>query len=503
MLFLKKLNKDYNMYTKQELHDQKIGTSSLYLIQLFSTFSYGILYSTLILFITKGLKMDDVVAATITASFIAFNYTLRLIAGFISGKFFSHRISVVIGSVFQGIGCFFLYKYELYIGLAFYLVGLGFTITCINCLLTQFYHKDDKNREKVFMFNYSIMNFGFLIAYFISGYFEKIQNYKLLFLISAISNIIPLILLLFFFKFFKDKKTTFSSLKISKRTLYRILGAISVVLITICLIWLIRHSTISHILIIVLSIAMFLLMIFYSIVQKTKIQKEKLWAFLILTVMSIIFWTLYTAIPMALTLFIENNVDRNILGFIVPPQWVLSINTILIVVGGPLLAIIFKRLRHKGRKISLPFQFSVALFLIGFAFLFLGFSTNFASKIGLIGFYWIVIGYFLQTVGELYIAPVSYAMVGQLVPDKLQNIMMGITMLTTGIAAIFSNMFARIALGSSKETNPLITNPHFAKMFYIMGGVTIVAGIIMTLLIPLINNLIKEKDIKKTSPELI
>jgi POT family proton-dependent oligopeptide transporter len=481
------------MYTKQELKDQKAGTYSLYLIQLFSTFSYGVLYSTLILFITKGLQMSDVVAATITASFIAFNYTLRLISGFISGKFFSHRTSIVVGSVFQGIGCYFLYLYELYIGLAFFLVGLGFTITCLNCLLTKFYHKDDKNREKVFMFNYSIMNFGFLVAYFISGYFEKIQNYKLLFLISSLSNIIPLILLLFFFKFFKDRQTHFSDLKQSKRNIYRVYGSLLVIFTTASLIWFIRHSFISHVLIVLFSIAMLFLMIYYAMTQKSKIQKEKLWAFLILSVMSVIFWMLYITIPMGLTLFIENNVQRTFFGFTVPPQWILSINTIFIIFGGPILALIFKKLRSEGKKITLPFQFSTALYLIAFAFILLGFSIYFVNNSGFVAFWWIVLVYFLQTVGELYISPVSYAMVGQLVPHRLQNIMMGITMLVTGIAAIFANMFAAIGLGSSKSINPTVTNPYFAKMFYIMGGITLLAAILMTILIPAVNKLIREK----------
>jgi POT family proton-dependent oligopeptide transporter len=491
------------MYTKKELHEQKIGTYSLYTIQIFSTFSYGILYSTLILFITKGLKMNDVVAATITASFIAFNYTLRLISGLISGKFFSHRTSVAIGSIFQGIGCYFLYLYELYIGLAFFLVGLGFTITCLNCLLTQFYHKDDKNREKVFIFNYSIMNLGFLIAYFISGYFEKIQNYKLLFLIGALSNIIPLILLFFFFKFFKDKRTQFSDLKKAKRNINRIYGSLLVIFATISLIWFIRHSEISHILIILFSIAMLFLMIYFAITQKNKIQKEKLWAFLILSVMSVIFWMLYISIPMALILFIENNINRTFLGFTIPPQWILSINNILIVLGGPVLALIFKKLRSKGKKITIPFQYSTALYLIAFAFILLGFSTFFAANSGLIAIWWIVLAYLLQTTGELYLSPVSYAMVGQLVPHRLQNIMMGITMLVTGIAAIFANMFAVIGLGSSKSTNPSVTNPHFAKMFYIMGGITLLAAILMTILIPFVNNLIKEKAVKDVEKEPI
>ncbi|MBN2479143.1 MAG: MFS transporter [Parachlamydiales bacterium] len=483
------------MYTKEELAHQKIGTKVLFIIQLFAIFGYSVLNCTLILYITNALGLDDVIGSTIVASFIAFIYTIRLIGGFISGRFFSHRVSFLIGAVFQLIGFYFLYLYQLYIGLAFFLTGAGISMTSIYCLLTGFYHPLDDKREKAFLWIYSFMNVGFIIGYIISGIFENFKNYKALFAISSLTNLIPILLLIFSWKLFHDKKTHYLDLTKHKKKYFNIFGVLIIIGITTALIWLVKYSFVSNKIIIGFSVIMAGMIIYFALKQKAKIASEKIWAFLILSIMSVIFWTLYTTIPTALTLFIEHNINRMVLGFKIPPQWALNINGIVIVIFGPLLAYFFNSLRKKGYIISVPIQFTLALFLIALSFIVLGISTYFADPKGLISFSWIIISYTLLSFGELFISPISYAMVGKLIPHRLQNIMMGITMLVTGIAAVFANIFSKMAVGASYDTNPLVTNPHFQRVFFIMGLGTVVAGFIMLALVPILHKLIKEKRV--------
>ena len=157
------------------------------------------------------------------------------------------------------------------------------------------------------------------------------------------------------------------------------------------------------------------------------------------------------------------------------------------------MAYLYKILRKKGINISIPIQFTLSLFLIGLAFILLGISTNFSDKSGFVNINWIVFSYFLQALGELCIGPIGYAMIGQLIPHKLQGIMMGSWMMLTGIAAIFANIFSKIAIGATKSIDPLITNPYFSKTFNLLGVLTIVGGIIMLVLVPFLHKLIKEK----------
>ena len=73
-----------------------------------------------------------------------------------------------------------------------------------------------------------------------------------------------------------------------------------------------------------------------------------------------------------------------------------NINTLVIVVGGPLLAWWFNRLRARGCNIDIPLQFSGSLFCIGLGMLVLPLGINMAGGDGLVAFKWIVISYVLQ-----------------------------------------------------------------------------------------------------------
>ena len=104
-----------------------------------------------------------------------------------------------------------------------------------------------------------------------------------------------------------------------------------------------------------------------------------MWAYLILTLGSLVFWSLYQMAPNGLQLFAVNNVDRAVWGVEVAPQWIQNINTVVIVVGGPLMSALFARLRARGWKIDIPQQFAASLILMGFGFLALPVGIAFAD----------------------------------------------------------------------------------------------------------------------------
>src|SRR3990167_2042956 len=81
------------------------GAGALFLIQIFSTLSFSVLYSTLILYATKGLKMNDTLATSITGSFVALNYFLHLLGGYVGGRYLSYRSLFGLGMVSQILGC--------------------------------------------------------------------------------------------------------------------------------------------------------------------------------------------------------------------------------------------------------------------------------------------------------------------------------------------------------------------------------------------------------------
>jgi POT family proton-dependent oligopeptide transporter len=230
--------------------------------------------------------------------------------------------------------------------------------------------------------------------------------------------------------------------------------------------------------------------------QQRQIEaRNKLWAYIILALTGVIFWTLYQLAPMGLMLFIERNVDRHYLGMIIPPQWVQNINTFVIILGGPLLSIAFSRLRERGIRITIPLQFSFALLMIGIAFAILPIGIHFANPQGFSGFNWILASFVFQSIGELFISPIGYAMIGQLAPLRLQGLMMGTWMMTTGVAATLSDYFSKMALGITHSADPLVTNSSFSHTFSLLGWSSIATGLALLLVLPLMIRLMHEKTL--------
>ena len=469
---------------------------ALYIIQIFSTLSFSVIYSTLILFTTKGLHLSADTSVAITGTFVAFNYFLHLLGGYIGGRFLSYRLLFCLAMLFQTAGCIILSisnLESLYWGLAIFLTGCGLNVTCINCMLTQLFDPEDKNRESAFLWNYSGMNIGFLIGFTLSGIFQFDQNYSALFLIAGASNVLAFLIALANWRFLKDIGTQLILAKVGKQLRLGIVGITILIVLTLLLRWFIDHSSISSEFIIVTSIIMFLVIIGLIFMQRAKAAEKKMWAFLILALSSLIFWTLYQMAPMGLTLFFLHNVDRTILGFAIPPQWLLNINTLIIIIAGPTLAYVSKRLRQKGIMIRIPIQFGIALLLIGIGFAGLPIGIHFANAQGISSFSWIAICYVCQSLGEIMISPIGYAMIGQLIPRKLQGLMMGTWLMITGVAATLSNFFSQNSFDPSKLSYPLETNPTFSTTFNILGWSSIAAGVILFILTPFLKKLIQEK----------
>ncbi len=474
------------------------GAGALFSIQMFSTLSFSVLYSTLVLYATNGLKLSDAVSTGITASFIAFNYALHLLGGYIGGRYLSYRVLFCIGMISQIVGCIFLSFNTLtffYWGLATFLAGCGLNVTCINCMLTQLFKPQDKRREAAFLWNYSGMNVGFFVGFAVSGYFQLLGNYSTLFLLASLGNVIAVLITFFKWRLLNDINTRVAHLPKQKRKMATINGFMMIFILVFALRFLLEHAEVSNNLVMFVGVLMGFVMLTLAFQQPNKEKRNKILAYIVLALTSLVFWTLYQLAPMGLTLFIERNVDRHYLGWMIAPQWVQNINTIVIIIGGPVLSMIFSALRERGINMTIPLQFSVALILIGVAFAILPIGIYFSDLHGLSHFNWILACFILQSIGELFISPIGYAMVGQFAPEHLQGLMMGTWLMITGVAATLSGYFSSIALGNSSSIDPIVTNSSFSYTFGLLGWIAIITGLLLIFLIPFILHLTQEKKL--------
>ncbi len=467
------------------------GSAALFFIQIFSTLAYSVLYVTLVLFSVQALHLPASQANHLMATFVAFNFAMHLLGGFFGGRLISFRGLFLIGMILQTIGCILISEISMsyfMLGMAFFLVGSGMDLPCINCMIAQLYQPEDKRREYAFLWNYSGMNIGFFIGITVAGLFQSHHDFHSLFIFASTTNIVAIILLLIHWKKLHDVKTQLTD--IARSPVWRtIIGLVSIGTIIFALQYIFLHALFSSEIILSLGSLMAITIAGLTFTHKNKLEKNKLIAYCIFGAASLIFYTLYELIPMALTLFLERNVDRHISGFTIPTAWFLNINTVIIIVGCPLLAYFTQKLRKKGHLIGMPFFFSIGLILIGLAIIILPIGILNANSSGFIPAYFPAITYCLLALAEIALSPIGYALVSELAPPDLRGVLMGCWLMISGVAAILSNIFSNIALGPTQSISPLISNPSYSSTFLLLGSAGIAIGILLWIMKPLLTKL--------------
>jgi POT family proton-dependent oligopeptide transporter len=472
------------------------GSGALFFIQTFATLGFAVLYSTLVLYGTKHLKMSAKEATALMGVFGAFNYGLHLFGGYLGGRFLSNRNLFIGGMVAQVLGCASMATGSapmFYWGLALFLTGSGLNVTCLNMMLTQRFAPDDPRREGAFMWNYAGMNIGFFIGFTAAGYYQATEDYSSLFIFATLGNFSAIVLTALTWKSIEDLNTPL--LEATPRAFrLRLLAGLGILVGLVPIVWfLLQAPESTATLVKAICAAVAGALIYLTIKHQDRREKRNMWAYLILTLGSLAFWSLYQMAPSGLQLFADHNVDLMMAGIKIQPQWIQNINTVVIVIGGPILAALFTRLRAKGWNIDVPKQFSISLILMGLGFLVLPIGIKLAGPEGKSAFVWLFASYILQSIGELLISPVGYAMIGKLAPKQYQGIMMGSWMLVTGLASLFAGDFSGMIPEPSGST-ALDTNPAYAMLFGELGLGSLLVGVALVVLIPTLRKLITDKE---------
>ncbi|MBV8603964.1 MAG: MFS transporter [Pelomonas sp.] len=472
------------------------GAIALFFIQTFATLGFAVLQSTLVLYATKHLHFSDQLAYSLMGVFGAFNYGLHLFGGYLGGRFLSNRNLFVGGMVLQVLGCACIAGGTaalMYWGLALFLTGSGLNVTCINMMLTQRFAPEDDRREGAFLWNYAGMNIGFTVGFLVAGHYQLSESYAKLFIFATAGNFAAIVLALLCWRQIGDLSTPL--LEATPRAWrLRLAAGIAILVGLVPLVWgLLQIPDWTELIVKAIGAVVFVALLTLTLRHPVPAERRRMVAYLILALGSLVFWSLYQMAPSGLQVFYDRNVDPMLFGFQIAPQWVQNINAVVIALGGPLLAIVFAALRERGWWIDVPKQFAIALLLMGAGFLVLPLGISLADPVtGRSAFVWIFLSYLLQSVGELLISPVGYAMIGRLAPRQYQGVMMGAWMLVTGLASLFANDFSG-AIPTAQGLAPQATNGVYARLFDLLGWSTVGVGVLLVLLIPLLRRLIDEQ----------
>jgi POT family proton-dependent oligopeptide transporter len=216
------------------------------------------------------------------------------------------------------------------------------------------------------------------------------------------------------------------------------------------------------------------------------VQRDKIFALLILFVSNILFWMFFEQAGSSFSFLAESIVDRKLFGsWEFPIGWFQSVNPAAIVVLAPLVAVGWAALDRRQLEPSIPRKFALGLVGNALGFLVLMFALkSLVDARNMIPFWPLAACYLVQTVAELCLSPIGLSMVTKLAPPAMVGATMGAWFMSI---ALGNKLAGNLAAEISGETGMTVTSAlsGFSFSFYLLIG----AGVLMFLVAPLINRL--------------
>ena len=440
---------------------------------MFSSIGFGILYSTLTLFLIKNLHVEESIALSVVGVFIALRYGLSLINGLIVGRWTSYINALIIGILLQTISIFLIYQsnFNFILGCAIFLSGNLASFTSINMIITE-HVASDQSREKAFFWNYTAMNLGNVLGYSIGGYSQLINNFKSINYIAVILMLVALVLSFIYKELLHDIHSHYSKLTNNKKLIGNIKFIVALVIITIFIKKILENSVISSTsLMVVISITVVLLLGYNYQISKNRNSIT----FIVLAISWLFFWSLYFLIPTGLTLFINYSTTGKLFGIAVTPAWLTNINSVMVIFGAPLLGTLFIKFDKKNQWTTIH-KFIIGILFLALAFGLLVNRILFADT-SLVSLEWVALTYVFISLSELFIAPIGFAAVGKYVSYKHQGIMTGMWIALLGLGGLIASKLSGFINITNHNTNQ--TNTSFITLFASLFALTLIFVMIL------------------------
>jgi POT family proton-dependent oligopeptide transporter len=182
-----------------------------------------------------------------------------------------------------------------------------------------------------------------------------------------------------------------------------------------------------------------------------------------------------------MNLFADRQTDRLLFGREIPASYFQSVNPLLIVLLGPLLALMWRRWDRSRLALPAPAKMGLGMIVLGAGFVVLAIAQDRADGLGKVGPQWLLLVYLLHTVGELCLSPIGLSMVTKLAPARLAAVMMGIWFTAIAIANYLAGILESLLAGSG------------IPLYWFLVGSSAGAGALLLLATPLLGRLMHGK----------
>jgi POT family proton-dependent oligopeptide transporter len=452
----------------------------LFLTEMWERFGFYVVQGLLVLYMTKQFGYSDSKSYTILGMFTALAYISPMIGGYLADAVLGFKQAILWGSIFLIVGYALMAvpgDNLFYIALATIIVGTGLFKPNISSLLGALYKPGDPGRDSGFTIFYIGINVGVLLSGISSGTVKAHFGWHVGFALASVGLIIGLITFWIGLKWGNMNLTVKPTRKIAdrfwmKKPLLFLYCVLSVGVITVFL----QSSFVGNWLLPLVGVAL-LFFVFILAYRQEEQYRKPLYMLNYLIISSIVFWAIYWQMFFSANLFIDRMVNKTIFGINVPTTAFYTLESIFIILLGPLLAWSWQSLNQSNRNPSPFIKFIVAILFVGLGFLTLAVSTFFPDSQNLISPFWVVVSYLLITVGEMLLSPIGLSAVTMLSPPHLTGMMMGIWFVALGFGGQFAGVLAKLASVPEETQDILAQLPIYRQAFldytYVALGVAL------------------------------
>ncbi|MES2748115.1 MAG: peptide MFS transporter [Bacteroidota bacterium] len=462
------------------------GLWVLFGTEMWERFNFYGMRAILTLFMVNSLMMKEEEASIIYGGFLGLCYLTPMLGGFISDRFFGNRNCIMLGGIMMAIGQLMLFfsasVFSTNLGLANTLMwtalgiivfGNGFFKPNISSMVGSLYPKQEKSKlDTAFTIFYMGINIGAFLGQFICpligdvkdpGGIRDIHAFKWGFLAASMAMIIGTAI----FFFLKNKYVVTpegrpiggmpsghdagdyeegesQKAEFSMKSIITALAVFAVVffafnyftegenVVKIYIYPFIYASGVSLATLILLDSTL------------TKVETQRIWVIYIMSFFIIFFWAAFEQAGSSLTFIADNQTDRNMFGWNMPPSMVQIFNGLFVVIFAFPFSVLWDKLRANNREPLSTVKQSIGLLLIALSYFLIANNVKDLGNSGLLAIKWLILLYLIQTFAELCLSPIGLSLVGKLAPKRFASLAYGVFFISSAAGYALSGTLGSI-----------------------------------------------------------
>jgi POT family proton-dependent oligopeptide transporter len=486
---------------EQQMFGHPKGLFYLFFAELWERFSFYGMRALLTLYmvneIFKAIAERDAATAVVYASYGSLVYASTVIGGQISDKIIGMRSSIFLGGILMAVGHFVLAvesDLAFFLALALIVVGNGFFKPNISTFVGALYKEGDVRKDSGFTIFYMGINIGGFVAPLLCGWLAVEYGWHYGFGLAGIGMMAGLI---FFWSgikknVFGDKGLPPSKEVYEKKVLgipQKILIPIIAVLFVPAIAYLLASWQANYVSgifkFIGFAVLAYLAYIMYNL---DVVARKKLIVAVLITFFMTLFWGFHELSGSVITLFASRNVA---LEGIMTASQTNALNSMFIILLAIPISLLWGYLSKNKLNPRTPYKFGLGLVLAGISFYILSISGASADENGMVPFAYLLVMYFIISIGELFMSPVGLSKITDLSPKNIVAFMMGVWFLSSAFAfQIVGFISTQLAVESTDAAvGGLETLSIYTDGFHLISLYSIGAGAIVLLLSPLMKKL--------------